>query len=155
MQKDTIQRQIWYCWWLKSCTSWYIGSLSPLFTRFIHSRWLFGISSINSIFVVRVFGPIIDRFFGSVRIPDHHRISFHGTLGVVKRACFENDLSWHKDVSKRVVTWWNKHEQTKQIYLYIYIIYLYIYNFISSCRNSYPSSTGFFPIRLCPFHSQS
>ena len=36
-----------YCWWKKSCTSW-IGSLSHYLHGFIHPRWLFGISSINS-----------------------------------------------------------------------------------------------------------
>ena len=35
----------WYCWWKKSCTSWYVVIL--LFTRFIYSRWC-RISSINS-----------------------------------------------------------------------------------------------------------
>ena len=48
-------------------------------------------------------------------------------------------------------TWTNQ----KKLFIYIYNLFIYIYNFISSCRNSYPSSTGFFPIRLCPFHSQS
>ena len=36
----------WYCWWLKSYTSWY-GSLSHYLQGFIHSRWC-RISSINS-----------------------------------------------------------------------------------------------------------
>ena len=43
-----------YCWWLKSCTSWGNGSqFIPLFTKFyISKRWLFGISSINNIYLV-------------------------------------------------------------------------------------------------------
>ena len=38
----------WYCWWKKSCTSWY-GIISQHLQGFIHPRWLFGISSIHSI----------------------------------------------------------------------------------------------------------
>ena len=36
-----------HCWWKKSCTSWYVVYPSYL-QGFIHPRWLFGISSINS-----------------------------------------------------------------------------------------------------------
>ena len=38
----------WYCWWKKSCTSWY-GSFSHYLQHFIHPKWLFGSSSINGI----------------------------------------------------------------------------------------------------------
>ena len=37
-----------YCWWKKSCHQ-LIGSSSHYLQGFLHSRWLFAISSINSI----------------------------------------------------------------------------------------------------------
>ena len=38
----------WYCWLLKSCTSWY-GKYPIIYRVSIHPRWLFRISSIDSI----------------------------------------------------------------------------------------------------------
>ena len=39
-----------YCWWKKSqTTSWYVVNIPIVLKGFIHPRWLFGISSINSI----------------------------------------------------------------------------------------------------------
>ena len=35
-----------HCWWKKYSTSWY--GKYPIYKSFIHPRWLFGISSINS-----------------------------------------------------------------------------------------------------------
>ena len=43
-----IQTWLTYCGWRKSCTSWFIGSLSHYLQGFIHPMWLFGISSTNS-----------------------------------------------------------------------------------------------------------
>ena len=42
-----LKIRLTYGWWKKSCTSWY-GSSSNYLQGFIHDRWLFGISSINS-----------------------------------------------------------------------------------------------------------
>ena len=41
---------MWYCWWKKSCTSWY-GTLSHYLQGFIHIGWC-RISSINSMIVM-------------------------------------------------------------------------------------------------------
>ena len=63
------------CWWLNESgklTSWGEGSVSPLFTTLAPSkRWLFGISSINSISmggcaVRRGSGAVIFGFFGDM-----------------------------------------------------------------------------------------
>ena len=37
-----------YCWWFRNPANQLIGSLSHYLQGFIHPRWLFGISSINS-----------------------------------------------------------------------------------------------------------
>ena len=45
-----VDELIWYCWWKKSCTGWLIvyPCLSQYLQGLLHSRWLFGIPSINS-----------------------------------------------------------------------------------------------------------
>ena len=114
-----------------------IGSLSPLFTRFIHSRWC-RISSINSILVVRARPDNWQVLWKRPHPwPSQDLISWHlGRSG--------NDLSWHKMYIKTCCdmmeqTWTNS-KPNKFIFLYT------VYKFISSCRNSYPSSTGFLPM---------
>ena len=44
-----VPRHVWYCWWKKFCTSWYVvyPILSHDLQDFPHPRWLFWISSIN------------------------------------------------------------------------------------------------------------
>ena len=34
-----LSKILWYCWWLKSCTSWGKGSLCHYFQDSIHPRW--------------------------------------------------------------------------------------------------------------------
>ena len=48
----------WYCWWFRNPANQSIGSLSHYLQGFIHTRWLFGISSINSTTSIKTFWGI-------------------------------------------------------------------------------------------------
>ena len=79
-----------YCWWKKSCTSWY-GKYQNYLQGFIHHRWLFGMSQPS-----RVLGELL--VSGRVRFDHGISVTWHVVLLV--RDTFL-PMTRHKQIDKQ------------------------------------------------------